>query len=103
MMKPMNTERFICIDNTGYPVALERFATYETIPDERAEKRGLIRVIDESGEDYLYPKSRFVSAAITPDVLATLSEEAKKALEKHVPRSDDHFNPLTGRRFSTHA
>ena len=103
MMKPMNTERFICIDNEGYPVALERFATYETIPDERAEKCGLIRVIDESGEDHLYPKSRFVSADITPEIFASLSEEAKKAREKHVPRSHDHFNPLTGRRFSTHA
>ena len=52
-MKPMDSERVFCIDNEGYPVALELFATYETVADEQAEKRGLIRVIDESGEDYL--------------------------------------------------
>ena len=82
-MKPMNTAIVFCIDNEGYPVALELFATYATVADEQAEKRGLIRVIDESGEDYLYPKSRFVSADITPDVFATLSDEAQKALAKH--------------------
>ena len=99
----MNKERIICIDNQGYPVALEQFATYETIPDELAEKRGLIRVIDESGEDYLYPESRFVSADITPDMYASLSEETKKGLAKHVPHSGDSVAPLTGRRFSTQA
>lgn len=79
----MNAERFICINNQGYPVALELFATYETVPDKQAEERGLLRVIDESGEDYLYPMSRFVSVNITPDVFATLSGEAQKALAKH--------------------
>ena len=85
----MNTKRIICIDNKGYPVALEMYASYETIADEQAEKRGLIRVIDESGEDYLYPRSRFVSADVTPGIYATLSEEAKKALAKHALLSGD--------------
>ena len=92
--------RVFCIDNEGYPVALELFATYKTIGDEQAEKRGLIRVIDESGEDYLYPRSRFVPVDITPDVLATLSEEARKALAKLAPQAGDSVAPLTGRRFS---
>ena len=96
----MTMERIICIDNQGYPVALELFATYETIPDEHAEKRGLVRVIDESGEDYLYPKSRFVSADVTPDIYATLPEETKKALAKHASRSID---AQTGREFSAPA
>ena len=88
----MSTERFICINNEGYPVALELFATYETIPDHQAEKRGLIRVIDESGEDYLYPKSRFVSADVSPDIYATLPEGAKQAL-----LSGGYVDPLTAR------
>ena len=88
-MKLVNTERFICINNEGYPVALEMFTTYKTIPDKEAEKRGLIRVIDESGEDYLYPKSRFVPAVISPEIYATLSEEAKKALAKEASLSGD--------------
>ncbi len=73
----MNTQKVICIDNQGYPVALEMFTAYETIPDEQAENRGLIRVIDESGEDYLYPKSRFVSAGVSPSLYAALPEEAR--------------------------
>jgi hypothetical protein len=99
----MDSERVFCIDNEGYPVALELFATYETVADEQAEKRGLIRVIDESGEDYLYPKSRFVSADITHDIYASLSGEAKEALEKRARLAGINVNPLTGRGFSTHA
>lgn len=63
-MNAMNKERFICINNEGYPVSLEMFATYEAIPDDEAAKRDLIRIIDESGEDYLYPKSRFALATL---------------------------------------
>ena len=88
----MSIERFICINNEGYPVALELFATYETIPDRQAEKRGLIRIIDESGEDYLYPKSRFVSADVSPDIYAALPEGAKQAL-----LSGGYVDPLTDR------
>lgn len=96
----MNTKRFICIDNQGYPVALEMFEVYETIPDNQADKRGLLRVVDESGEDYLYPKSRFVSVDITPDVFASLSKEAQKALAKHTSL---YVDPHTGREFSAQA
>jgi hypothetical protein len=42
--------------------SLETRKLYVTIPDAEAEKLGMIRIIDESGEDYLYPKSRFRSA-----------------------------------------
>lgn len=50
----------VCIDNLGYEVSLERRKIYVAIPDAQAGKLGQIRVIDESGEDYLYPKERFV-------------------------------------------
>ena len=49
----------ICVDNTGYEASLITRKVYETIPDEQAEKDDLIRVIDESGEDYLYHASHF--------------------------------------------
>jgi hypothetical protein len=52
----------VCVDADGYPIDLVRRKLYVSIPDPEAEKDGLIRVIDESGEDYLYPKSRFRSA-----------------------------------------
>jgi hypothetical protein len=50
----------VCIDNTGYPAALERHKVYRLIADKLAEADGDLRVIDESGEDYLYSASRFV-------------------------------------------
>lgn len=54
----------ICVDNSGYEVSLERRKLYVALPDSRAEKVGLIRVIDESGEDYLYPTESFVSLTL---------------------------------------
>jgi hypothetical protein len=52
----------ICLDNSGYQVSLERRKIYVVLPDAEGAKRGLIRVIDESGEDYRYPEGRFVEA-----------------------------------------
>src|SRR5437868_12350750 len=49
----------VCVDNTGYPASLEAGKLYEVVPDAQAEKHGLIRVIDESGEDYGYSAQRF--------------------------------------------
>jgi hypothetical protein len=49
----------VCLNNAGYPVSLEAGKLYEVIPDAEAEKHGLIRVIDESGEDYGYSAERF--------------------------------------------
>ena len=49
----------ICLRNDGYEVSLERRKIYLTIPDELAAKHQLLRVIDESGEDYLYPSNCF--------------------------------------------
>jgi len=54
----------ICLDNSGYEVSLERRKTYVALPDARAEKSHQIRVIDESGEDYLYPQEYFVAIAL---------------------------------------
>jgi hypothetical protein len=54
----------ICVDNSGYEVSLERRKIYVALPDVEAERLGQIRVIDESGEDYLYPKNAFVEVAL---------------------------------------
>jgi hypothetical protein len=53
----------ICLDNSGYEASLERRKIYEAVADLASAKQGLIRVIDESGEDYLYPDSMFVEAS----------------------------------------
>ena len=49
----------ICVNNEGYPASLERWKLYQALPDREADAHGLLRVIDESGEDYLYPKAQF--------------------------------------------
>lgn len=56
----MNQHFVICIDNEEYPASLERRKLYELLPDPDAESVGQLRIKDESGEDYLYPKALFV-------------------------------------------
>ena len=50
----------ICIQNEGYAVSLEKRKLYEVLPDSEAEKHNQIRVIDESGDDYVYSREYFV-------------------------------------------
>ena len=54
----------ICLDNTGYEASLERWKIYVSLSDRNAERLGQIRVIDESGEDYLYPEEYFVAVQL---------------------------------------
>ena len=51
----------VCIENKNYPASLEFGKIYRLLNDEKAQKRKMIRVIDESGEDYLYSESSFVA------------------------------------------
>ena len=50
----------ICVRNDRYPVSLELRKRYRVLPDKFADEHQMIRVIDESGEDYLYPSRFFV-------------------------------------------
>jgi len=53
--------RFVlCVRNRDYPASLELRKVYRLLKDELASKHGQVRVIDESGEDYLYPEGYFV-------------------------------------------
>ena len=59
-MKKKEPAHFVvCLDNQGYPASLEVGKLYRFIPDEEAEAEGLIRLIDESGEDYAYATEWF--------------------------------------------
>lgn len=51
----------VCVKNDGFAVSLELRKLYRVLPDRAAEARQLMRVIDESGEDYLYPEDCFVA------------------------------------------
>jgi hypothetical protein len=65
----------VCVRNTGYPASLELRKIYQALPDEEAAVHGLVRVIDESGEDYLYP-ANFFKAVDLPQEVATAVRRA---------------------------
>jgi len=58
------TNYVVCVDNAGYAASLEARKIYLRLPDERAEVDDLIRIVDESGEDYLYPSHLFVPISV---------------------------------------
>ena len=58
----------VCINNSEYPASLELHKIYRVIPDGDAEQDGDLRVIDESGEDYLYPGEYFMILELPRDV-----------------------------------
>lgn len=62
----------ICINNTDYPDDLQVRTVYQILPDESAAKSDYIRVIDETGEDYLYPATYFVLVEVPSEVAKTL-------------------------------
>jgi hypothetical protein len=66
----------ICIDNAVYPASLEKRKIYELLPDKDAEKIEHVRVIDESGEDYLYPASCFIDANLSKETRDAVSKAA---------------------------
>jgi len=59
-MKPLTKPFALCIDNADYEASLIRGKVYRLLPDPRAAKDDFVRIIDESGEDYLFHKSHFV-------------------------------------------
>ena len=59
-----HTRFAVCINNVGYAASLEVRKLYEVIADAEAEKDQMIRIVDESGEDYLYSADRFVLAPL---------------------------------------
>ncbi len=67
-MKPQTKPFALCIDNTDYEASLIPGKVYRILPDSRAAKDDLVRIIDESGEDYLYHKSHFVLVDFPPAV-----------------------------------
>jgi hypothetical protein len=66
----------VCINNKDYPASLELHKIYRVLPDEDAAADGDLRVIDESGEDYLYPAKRFVPIAVPVAVQKSLLKAA---------------------------
>ena len=66
MAKAQPKHFVVCIENEGFSTSLEKRKIYLALPDPEAEQIGMLRVIDESGEDYLYPKSLFSAIDLPP-------------------------------------
>ena len=72
-------EFVVCVNNEGYPASLELHKIYSAIPDVAAELDGDIRIVDESGEDYLYPSTYFVPVQ--------LPERVRQSILGHMGRT----------------
>ena len=62
----------VCINNAGYPASLELHKIYRVLPDESATREGDLRIVDESGEDYLYPASYFSPIDVSTELETSL-------------------------------
>jgi hypothetical protein len=62
----------VCLDNDGYKASLEIGKLYRFIPDRQAAAEGLVRVVDESGEDYAFDAARFYPVKLPPTIKKAL-------------------------------
>ena len=74
--KKPEAEFVVCLKNEGYVASLELHKIYRVLPDPQADKDGDLRIVDESGEDYLYPKDWFVLIDVPEVVEASLLRTA---------------------------
>jgi len=75
----VTAQRFaVCVRNDGYEASLERNKIYTVLPDEQAERDGDLRVIDESGEDYLFAGDRFVAIEVPAAIRSSLLKAARR-------------------------
>ena len=66
----------VCVRNDGYAASLERRKLYRVIPDPQAAEHQQLRVVDESGEDYLYPEAYFIMVELPESVERAVFEAA---------------------------
>lgn len=71
--KPARPRFALCIRNDGYPVSLEKRKIYRVLPDRDASTHHLIRIVDECGEDYLYPVDWFVPITVPQTAVKALA------------------------------
>lgn len=66
----------ICVNNEGYPVSLQCWRVYRALPDRDADAHDMLRVVDESGQDYLYAKTRFRPLEIPSNIVRLLRRKS---------------------------
>ena len=73
MSREKQTDFVVCLRNDGFEASLAIRKLYRVLPDRGAEMKSLIRVVDESGEDYLYPMDLFAPVAVPKEAAETLT------------------------------
>ena len=86
MTSSENPGTVVCIANEGNEASLQVWKIYKTLPDPDAEVDGLLRVIDEEGEDYLYPEENFKPIQLPSEMRASF-ERAVRRQQKHATAS----------------
>jgi hypothetical protein len=77
MRKPTSSGSYVlCVRNDGFPASLLVRRLYRRVPDRNAAAHGLLRVVDESGEDYLYPENFFVPITLSRPVTRAMRAAA---------------------------
>ena len=66
----------VCVQAAGYAASLELRKVYRTVPDPEAARRGLLRVVDESGEDYLFPKECFETVELSASAASVFAADS---------------------------
>ena len=66
----------VCIHNSGYEVSLETRKLYQVLPDSDAAIHHQVRIVDESGDDYLYPESFFLAIPLSERIAEQLTHAA---------------------------
>jgi len=69
----IKTKFLLCIKNDGYGASLELRKLYPRIPDKHAEAQDMVRITDESGEDYVYPAANFVSVSLSEKIMKAVA------------------------------
>jgi len=99
MMKSL-TQFVTCIDNGEYPASLELGKIYRALPDENAQANGDLRIIDESGEDYLFPSKYFIPVEL-PKTAADRVRFLQQFGTGHGDYSEDRHEWLDGQDLDT--
>jgi hypothetical protein len=73
----MKKKFVICVENSNVEASLERWKVYQTLEDQNAKDKNMIRVVDESGEDYLFPAQFFAPIELPETVEQAISHATK--------------------------
>jgi hypothetical protein len=65
----------MCVHNEGYEIDLTIHKVYRAIPDRRADQHGLVRIVDDTDEDYFYPMSMFLAVELSAEAEQTFGLE----------------------------